>query len=256
MLRAHVESLSHAGYTVVPNVVPDLDEAGRAKMAITRAGVDELFEHFRYACEDPELRCCENEQPCFASIRNDNDMDSGPAKRYQTTNGALEHVRLVHPAIYKLEIRLDMAAAIVLDKLRVQTSHRCTYSTPRTGGRLLLTLPGCLAQKPYSDFQVRSDGGRSVMDPFYFTIQTGSEEASLLVWPASHHICATFEHMLTAKNGDAQERARTAAEKRAEAEFVKALKPQRVIIPPILCSSGAGTSCMPATQPKAILQSS
>jgi hypothetical protein len=95
-------------------------------MAITRAGVDELFAHFRPSCEDPELRCCENEQPCFASIRNDNYMDSGTAKRYQTTNSTLEHVRLVHLATYKLKIRLDMAATIVLDNLRVQTSHRCT----------------------------------------------------------------------------------------------------------------------------------
>jgi hypothetical protein len=58
------------------------------------------------------------------------------------------------------------------------------------------------------------------MDPSYFTIQTGSEEAGLLAWPASHHICANFEHMLTAKIGGAQKLARTAAAKRAEVAFV------------------------------------
>jgi hypothetical protein len=78
------------------------------------------------------------------------------------------------------------------------------------------------------------------MDPSYLTIQTGSEEASLLVWPASQHICATFEHMLTVKNGDAQERARTAAAKRAEAEFVRALRPQRVVITPYCVFVGRG----------------
>jgi hypothetical protein len=78
---------------------------------------------------------------------------------------------------------------------------------------VLLMLPGCLAQKPHTDFEVRSDGGRCVLDPSSFKIQTGSEKASLLVWPALHHICANFEYMLTAKDSGAQERARTAAAK-------------------------------------------
>jgi hypothetical protein len=240
MMTAHIEALRHAGYTVVPNVVPDLDEAGRAKMAITRAGVDELFGHFGSACGDPKFRCCVDSVPCFVSIRNDNDKDRGRAKRMQTSNEALEHVRLAHAGIYKLKIRLDMAASIVLDNLGIQTSHRCTYSAPRLGGRILLSLPGCLSQKPHTDFEVRTEGGRCVIDPSYFTIQTGSEKASLLVWPASHHLCALFEHMLTEKDDSAQERARTAAAEKAEVAFTKPLKPQRVEIPPYSIFVGRG----------------
>ena len=98
------------------------------------------------------------------------------------------------PDLFMLSLRLDIVAGLILNELLVESFPTCNYRLHNTEGRVLLSTPGCGAQISHNDYEVRNmENGRDVLDPSYFVIQTGCDNAALLVWLWSHHIAAEFE---------------------------------------------------------------
>jgi hypothetical protein len=88
------------------------------------------------------------------------------------------------------------------------------------------------------------ENGREVLDPSYFVIQTGRENASLLVWPGSHHISAEFELFADACKEKEPNPGLLVHNKLTFQNYEKRLcgdlKPQQVNIPPFSAFIGRG----------------
>jgi hypothetical protein len=82
------------------------------------------------------------------------------------------------------------------------------------------------------------ENGREVFDPSYFVIQTGRDNASLLVWPGSHHVSAEFERFSDACKAKEPNPGLLVHNKLTLQTYEKRLcgdlKPQQVNIPPSL----------------------
>jgi hypothetical protein len=89
-----------------------------------------------------------------------------------------QHLEKSHPDLFKLKIRLDVVAALLLKELPVESSPTFNYGLPNIGGRLFLSSPGSSAKVPYTEYKVRyMKNGREVFDPSYFVIYTGRDNA-------------------------------------------------------------------------------
>jgi ectoine hydroxylase-related dioxygenase (phytanoyl-CoA dioxygenase family) len=147
--------------------------------------------------------------------------------------------------LFKLKLRLDIVAALLLKELRVESSPTCTYLLPNIVGLLVLSAPGCSAQVPHTDYKVRyTEHGREVVDPSYLVLQTGRENASLLVWPGSHHIAVEFERYADACKSKEPNPGLLAQNQNTlqtyEKRLCSVLRPQQVKIPPSSAFIGRG----------------
>jgi hypothetical protein len=105
-----------------------------------------------------------------------------------------QHLEKSNPDLLRLKLLLDIMAALLLKELQVESSPTCNYRLPNTGGRHFLSAPGCNAQVPHTDYKVRyKENGKEVFNQSYFVIQTGRDNASLLVWPGSQYVTEEFE---------------------------------------------------------------
>jgi hypothetical protein len=88
------------------------------------------------------------------------------------------------------------------------------------------------------------ENGREVLDPSYFVIQTGRDNASLLVWPGSHHVSAEFERFSDACKAKEANPGLLVHDKLTlqnnEKRLCGDLKPQQVNIPPFSAFIGRG----------------
>ena len=260
----HVSRLRFAGYCIIRDVFPEHSaDAGVSKaIAMSRADVDELFGFFREAWnKDGHLCCASADTVAFDTIVNSHDVSQtalSSSKRRQTPRVSIhQHLESYHRSVFKLKLRLDALCALLLSELTVESRTTCTYSIPRTGARLLLSEPDCTLQPPHTDFPVRyTQSGGAVPDPSYFLILTGSESASVVVWPGSHEVVAFFERTLEACRthnyppGTLLKRRRDVDEQ--ENELCGSLPSQRVAIPPTPHLYVAVTSCMLATHTAAL----
>ena len=240
----HVSRLQSIGYCIIRDVFPEHSaDAGVSKaIAMSRADVDELFGFFREAWnKDGHLCCASADTVSFDTIVNSHDVSQttlDSSKRRQTPRASIhQHLESYHRRVFKLKLRLDAVCALLLSELSVESRTTCTYSIPRTGARLLLSEPECPLQPPHTDFPVRyTQSGAPVPDPSYFLILTGSESASVVVWPGSHEVVAYFERTLEACRthnfppGTLIKRRRDVDEQ--ENELCRSLPSQRVAIPP------------------------
>jgi hypothetical protein len=81
--------------------------------------------------------------------------------------------------MFEIKLKLDLAAALVLRDLGMKE-----HSLPDTGGRLLLSEPGCTAQPLHTDYAVRyAESGGIVRDCSYFVMYSGREAQPSLCCP-------------------------------------------------------------------------
>jgi len=231
--------LRDLGYAVVGNIFgqerTEEDEV-QADFIMSRQSVDQLFQHFATAFGDEKKSCCSGDaaEVCWDRIHNDG---SDKPQRFQTPREAIhQHLEKHHPELFEAKLRLDLLLAVLLDELSVHESRKSSYFIPRTGARLLLSAPGCPPQQPHTDFEVRfTEFGAAVPDPSYFMVVTGGEAASILAWPASHHLVSSFDYFSSQAKGSAE-----ADVSREEEMEYSAQKPQRVSIPPYSAFVGRG----------------
>jgi hypothetical protein len=185
--------MNQVGYCVIEDIIP---EENSSTSVMSRDDVNALFHFFKATFLKEDGKWCDG-PVALAQILNTEDTTYAArdaSLRFQISVESI-HQRLEksHPDLFRLKLRLDSVAALLLKELRVESSPTCNYRLPNTGGLLLLLEPGCSAQVPHTDYKVRyMVNGREGFDPAYFVIQTGRDNASLLVWPGSHHVAAEF----------------------------------------------------------------
>jgi hypothetical protein len=219
--------LRHAGYVVIPDAISSRYE----DVIVATAEVDKLFNHFKEIASGAAFACpCgfREDGPCLGSISNeDSDNPCSNKLRFQTPRAAFhQHLERKHENLFDIKLRLDMLAAQLLRELGIGEGDTSMHRIPLTGGRILVSAPGCTAQPPHTDYRVR---GSSLDPPSYFVMFAGSEGASLVVWPASHCLAGFFEHR-TAGLGSGHPGRRAVAE--LEILLCQQLQSHRVRIPP------------------------
>jgi hypothetical protein len=147
--------------------------------------VNALYDFFK-ATLNEDGKCCDDGPVTFAQILNTEkttDAARYASLRFQTSKESIhQHLEKSHLDLFRLNLRLDNVEALLLKELRVESSQTCNYLLKNTEGSLLLSAPGCSAQVLHTDYKVRyMENGREVFDPSYFVIQTGLDNASLLV---------------------------------------------------------------------------
>jgi hypothetical protein len=242
MFCAHDKALTCNGFSVVRDVIPETAPRGQT-LPITRRDADKLFLHYEKAAKVATWKCCADGPKMNDSIHNE-DVRQDQRLRHQATNEGLEHLRVSHPEVYKLKLRLDVSAAILFDDFGIRTKPTAKYLIPRTGGRMLVTYPGCRPQKPHTDFKPRFGSSRGKVvtspNPSYFAIFTAKNEATVLVWVASHQLYARLSGLAeragqtsTDPNDSAAEDSPSvASQKQANKDLMRTIKPMRVTIPP------------------------
>jgi hypothetical protein len=188
----YISHMNQVGYCVISDI---FHGENSSTSAMSRDDVNDLFDFFKATFLKDDGKFCDNGHIAFAQILNTEDTTDAArdaSLRFQTSVESIhQHLEKFHPDLFRLKLRLDIVAALLLKELRVEFSPTCNYRLPNTGGRRLLSAPGCSAQVPYTDYKVRyMENGREVFDPSYFVIQTVRDNASLLVWPGSHHVAA------------------------------------------------------------------
>jgi hypothetical protein len=177
------------------------------------------------------------------SIHNEN-VGNDQRLRHQATNQGLEHLRVSHPEVYKFKLRLDVAAAILFDDFGIKTRPTAKYQIPRTGGRMLVTYPGCRFQKPQTYFKLGFFSAirehSAAPHPSYFAILTAMDAATVLVCVALHTLYASLtglverakENSAGSSESAAEMKAKVSANKQANQDYMRTIKPLKVTIPP------------------------
>jgi hypothetical protein len=150
---AHSNALMCNGYSLLRTSILKTVPGGQT-LPITRRDVDNLFAHYKSAAMKATWKFCEDGPTMNESIHHENVGNCQRLGHYDTNQG-LEHLRVAHPGVYKLKLYLDVATAFLSDDLGIKTYPTATYQIPRTGGCMLVTYPGCRAQKPHTDFKPR-----------------------------------------------------------------------------------------------------
>ena len=203
---------------------------------LSLAEVDELFEFSRTAFSTPDGKCYASAQDCaFTKIFNSEEGTEAAQNtpgRYQSNRHSYhQHLETHHEALFKIKLKLDVSVAIIGQSL---STRNC--SLPRSGGRLLLSEPGCQAQPPHCDYRVRaSSTGSAVSDCSYFMMHSGRDGAKVLAWPASHHTVTKLDWMKRSKAGVNDSGPLTLTRRKMErlgADFFQQQKPTEVFIPP------------------------
>jgi hypothetical protein len=137
---------------------------------MSRDDVKTLLDLFKATFLKEDGKCCDDGPIAFLQILNTEDTTDAArdaSLQFQTSVESIHHHwNKSHPDLFKLKLRLDIVAALLLNELRVESSPTCNYRLPNTGGRLLLSAPGCNAQVPHTDYKVRyMEDGREVFDP-------------------------------------------------------------------------------------------
>jgi hypothetical protein len=229
LFHFHAVNLSKAGYAVIPEVI-------REDTFLSRTEVDDLFDFSRKAFATPDGKCCASAQePAFGAIFNSvegmEELECAPKRCQSNRHSYHQHLETHHEALFKTKLKLDLSAAIIGQFLRI-----ANCSLPKSGGRLLLSEPGCPAQPPHCDYKVRySSRGTPVSDGSYFMMHSGRDGATVLVWPASHHIVTKLDWMKETKTGvsDVSLPAMTTRKlERLGTDFYQQQKPTEVVIPP------------------------
>lgn len=242
----YISHMNQVGYCVIPDI---FSEELSSTSVMSRDDVNTLLDFFKATFLKEDGKCCDDGPIAFAPILNTEDTTDAArdaSLRFQTSMDSIhQHLEKSHPELFRLKLRLDIVAALLLKELRVESSPTCNYRLPNTGGRLLLSAPGCSAQVPHTDYKVRYlENGREVFDPSYFVIQTGRDNASLLVWPGSHHIAAEFERFADACKANETNPGVLVHDKLTLQTYEKRLcgdlKPQQVHIPPFSAFIGRG----------------
>lgn len=223
----HAVNLAKAGYAVIPDLI-------REDTFLSRTEVDELFDFSRTAFSTPDGKCCTSAQECaFTKIFNSDEGTEAAQNtpgRYQSNRHSYhQHLETHHEALFKIKLKLDVSVAIIGQNLRIRNC-----SLPRSGGRLLLSEPGCHAQPPHCDYRVRaSSTGSAVSDCSYFMMHSGRDGAKVLAWPASHHTVTKLDWMKRSKTGVTDSGLLTRRNMdRLGTEFFQQQKPTEISIPP------------------------
>jgi hypothetical protein len=236
------ERIAHDGFCVVPGIFPpaSTDPEVRKAVVMAQADVDELFGFFRDAWKKDQHLCCDKaEKPVFDTIVNSKDRSAAAlarSKRYQTPRVSIhQHLEKHHPTMFLLKLRMDVVTAMLLEELNFKSGSEVQYVLPNTGGRLLMSSPGCPAQPAHTDFKIRYKAdGTAVANFSLFVILTGREAASVLMWTGSHMACAHLQMLL-----DTAER-KASRDGKLELDAIGALEEElcagqpstRVMIPP------------------------
>ncbi|MCX8500979.1 MAG: hypothetical protein ORO03_04725 [Alphaproteobacteria bacterium] len=225
----HAINLSKAGYTVIPDVI-------REDTFLSHTEVDELFDFCRKAFSTPGGKCCASAlEPAFGTIFNAPEGVEEPADtpgRHQSNRHSFhQHLEGHHEALFKIKLKLDVSVAIIGQFLKIRNCR-----LPKSGGRLLLSEPGCTAQPPHCDYKVRfSSTGTPVSDGSYFMMHSGRDGAKVLVWPASHNTVTKLDWMKrnqTELNDSSLQTMSRRDIERLGTDFFQQQKPMEVVIPP------------------------
>jgi hypothetical protein len=236
----NISNMNQVGYCVIADILP---EENSSTSVILRDDVNALYDFFKATFLKEDGKCCDDGPASFAQILNTEkttDASRDASLRFQTRVESIhQHLEKWHPALFRLKLRLDNVEALLLKELRVESSKTCTYRLKSTEGRLLLSAPGCSAQVLHTDYKVRyMENGREVFDPSYFVIQTGLDNASLLVWPGSPHFSAEIKRFADACKAKEANSGLLVHDKLTLQNYMKRLfcdmKPQQVYIPPSL----------------------
>jgi hypothetical protein len=198
------ERIVHDGFCVLPgNIAPASNEpAVSTAVVMAQEDVDELFGFLKEAWKKDKHLCCDMaEEAVFDCIINS--MDVSPealarSKRYQTPRVSIhQHLERHHPTMFLHKLRMDLMTALLLEELGFRCGPEVQYALPNTGGRVLMSEPGCPAQPAHTDFKIRyNPDGTAVANCSLFVMWTGREAASVVVWTGSHVACARFQMLL------------------------------------------------------------
>jgi hypothetical protein len=239
----YTSRLTQVGYAIIPDAIRDAGSDFPTVLA--RIEMDLILDFSKRAFKNDGGKCCSHApKPAFAKITNSFENTEAArltSMRYQSERESFhQHLEERHGVMFEIKLKLDLAAALLLRDLGMKE-----HSLPDTGGRLLLSEPGCTAQPPHTDYAVRyTESGGIVRDCSYFVMFSGREGATILVWPGSHHTAATFQRytdMLVTDRRNASLLIKNSKDlNRMEEAICGELKPQRVTMQPYSAFIGRG----------------
>jgi hypothetical protein len=138
----HALNLSKDVYTVIPDLV-------REDTFPTRTEVDELFDSSRTAFSSPDGNFFASDQEGeFTKILNSaegSEAAQNTTGRYQSNwHSYHQHLETHREALFKIKLKINVSVEIIGQYFKIRNC-----SLPRSGGRLLLSEPGCQALRLY-----------------------------------------------------------------------------------------------------------
>jgi hypothetical protein len=198
------------------------------------------LDFFRDAWKKDQHRCCDKaEKPVFDTIVNSEDRSAAALarpKRYQTPRVSIhQHLEKHPPTMFLHKLRMDVVTAMLLEELIFNSGSEVQYVLPNTGGRLLMSEPGCPVQSAHTDFKIRYNVDGTAAENFsLFVFLAGREAARVLMCTWSHMACAHLQMLLDAADCKAprDRKHEHDAIGALEDELCAGLPSTRVLIPP------------------------
>jgi hypothetical protein len=169
---------------------------------MAQEAVDELFGYLKEAWKKDNHLCCDMaEEAVFDCIMNSTDENPESlalSKSYQSPRVSIhQHLERHHLTMFLHKLRMDLMIALLLDDLVLRCGPEVQYALLNTGGRVLMSEPGCSAQSAHNDFKIRySPDGTAVPNCSLFVMWTGRDAASVVVCTGFHVACARFQMLL------------------------------------------------------------
>jgi hypothetical protein len=112
--------MNQVGYCVIADIFPD---ENISTSVMSRDDVNALLDFSEATFLKEDGKCCDDFPIAFAQILNTEDTTDAArdaSLRFQTSMDSIhQHLEKSHPGLFRLKLRLDIVAALLLKELRV-----------------------------------------------------------------------------------------------------------------------------------------